>query len=84
MRKKVLYFSLFVVGYIVLAVTTMVFFVTWGAKRSILERIYVLFIGSPFDWSNSMWLLPLNSIIWAAFFYILVVSIRKLKTRKTH
>lgn len=78
LMKTLVYFILFVMVHVTLAVTTSMFFMTWGAKRNTLEKIYVFFIGSPFNWGNSLWFLPLNGIIWAAFFYILVVGVRKL------
>ena len=76
--KIILYYMLFIVIYTTLAVTTAMFFLTWGAKRSLLEKIYIVFIGRPFNWSNSLWYVPLNGIIWATFFLIIRISFNKV------
>jgi len=80
--KTLVYFVLFVIIYIALAVTTSMFFMTWGAKRNTLEKIYVFFIGGPFDPGHSLLFLPLNSIIWAVFFYLLALGTRKFLYKK--
>ena len=80
--KTLVYFVLFVVCYVTLAATTAMFFATWGAERNVLESIYVFFIGFPFDWSNLLWFLPLNGLVWATFFYLLVVGVRKLLSKR--
>lgn len=80
--KTIIYFVLFVTAHVTLAVTTSMFFMTWGTKRNALEKIYVFLIGGPFDPGNSLWFLPLNGIVWATFVYILVVGVRKLVPKK--
>lgn len=80
--KTLVYFVLFVIVHIALAVTTSMFFMTWGAERNTLEKIYVFFIGSPFDPGNSLWFLPLNAFVWATFFYLSVVGVRKLLSKR--
>lgn len=77
MKGYILYLFLFVIGYVILTITTAMFFLTWGAKRNIFESIYVFFIGTPFDWSKSLWFLPLNGFCWATFFYLKVKFYKK-------
>lgn len=80
--KIVVYYLVFITAYIALITTTAMFFMTWGAKRNLFETAYVFFFSKPFDWSVSIWFLPLNAIFWATAFRLLVIGIRKVKTRK--
>jgi len=75
--KIVLYYIAFIVAYTILTATTGIFFLTWGAKRTLLEKAYVFFIGSPFNGSYSMWYIPVNGIVWATVFYLIKISFDK-------
>lgn len=77
-----MYFVSFVIVYVILAATTGMFFITWGAKRSVLEKMYVFFIGFPFNWSKSLWFLPMNGVVWASFFYLLALGVRRIFIKK--
>lgn len=79
--KIIIYYTLFVVAYIAVVVTTAMYFITWGAKRNIFEKTYVFLFSKPFDWSNSLWLLPINGIFWATIFHLLFIGIKRI-TRK--
>jgi hypothetical protein len=68
--------------YSILAATTAMFFVSWGAKMNLLEKAYVFFISKPFDWSISILFLPINGIFWAIFFYIIFKLYRKFIAKK--
>lgn len=80
--KTITYYIVFVLLYCGLSVGTAMFFVSWGAKRNIIERLYVVFIGSPFDWSESLWLVPLNGICWATLFLLLKIIYQKVFYKK--
>lgn len=69
--KIVLYYIIFILLHVTLVITTSMFFITWGAKRTLLEEVYVVFISKPFDASTNLWLLLLNAFCWATVFYIL-------------
>ena len=69
--RIILYYLVFVVIYIILTTTTAMFFLTWGAKRTVLEKVYVFFIAGPFNVSTSLWYILLNGIIWATAFYLI-------------
>lgn len=79
MRAAIYFYVVFIVVYLLLVVTTSMFFLTWGAERNLLEKVYVFFIGSPFDWSVSLWYLPLNAFCWATVFFMLYRAFRFLQ-----
>lgn len=80
--KIIIYYVVFVIAYIALVTTTAMFFMTWGAKRKTLETAYVFFLSKPFDWSISMWLLPLNAVFWATAFYLIAIGIKRFNRNK--
>lgn len=81
--KVLIYYIIFSVGYLILSVATAPFFMSWGSKRSIFEKGYVFFIGSPFDVGKSLWYILLNSLFWATIIYIVMYTVKKiLKTLK--
>ncbi len=82
MIKVLKYYVLFGAAYILLVVFTMPFFISWGNRRNIIEKIYLKFIGSPFDYSESLWLIIINSVFWFVIFYILAFFLHKLVRKK--
>lgn len=78
MVKLLRYYAFFAVIYILLAVLTTPFFISWRRERSWLEKAYVTFIGSPFDYSKSLWLVLVNSLFWFLILYLIIVGVRKL------
>jgi hypothetical protein len=61
--------------YFGLIMLTAPYLITWGRKRSFLEKIYVVFVGSPFDYSKLLWLIVVNGFFWFLLFYALYVLI---------
>ncbi|TWI95982.1 hypothetical protein JN11_04257 [Mucilaginibacter frigoritolerans] len=78
MKKIIVYYLLFLLGYILLIVFTSPFLMTWGQKRGIFESLYVWFLTKPFNLNYSPWFILFNYICWATFFYLLVIAIKKL------
>ena len=78
MIKLIKFYIIFAVIYITLILLTMPFFMSWGSKRNLIELAYLKFIGSPFDYSKSLWFVLVNSIFWFIVLYALVFFIRKL------
>lgn len=81
MIRLLKYYAVFAVGYIPLVILTMPLFISWGSKRNFVEKAYLYFIGSPFDYSKSLWLILANSIFWFTTFYGIIFFIRKLKRK---
>jgi len=83
MMRILIYYFAFGIAHMLLSVLTAMFFLTWGTERNAIERVFVQFIGGPFDWSKSLWFLPINSFVWATIFYILLKGgasiVRKLR-----
>lgn len=81
MVKLLKYCAVFAAIYIPLVVFTMPFFISWGSKRNALEKIYLLFIGSPFDYSTSLWLILANSLFWFAVLFVVVLFVKAIYKR---
>lgn len=79
--RVLIYYVVFGLAYIILSASTTKFFLTWGAERSLIERAYVQFIGGPFDWSKSLWLLPVNSVFWATIPLLLYIGANRVWKR---
>lgn len=79
--RVLIYYVVFGVAYIILSASTAMFFLTWGAERSLIERVYIQFIGGPFDWSKSLWFLPINSIFWATIPLLLYIGANRVLKR---
>jgi len=75
--KVLKYYIIFSIGYLILSVATAPFFMSWGSKRSIFEKAYVFFIGSPFNVGKSLWFILLNSIFWTIIIYIVIHTMKK-------
>jgi len=84
MFRTIVYFVAFVFFYVILSATTAIFLMTWGSKPTILKTVYGFFIGSPFNWSNSLWFLPINGLFWAIVFYLIFKAIQYVANRKRH
>lgn len=72
MRGIIIYYIIFTICYIALIASTGIFLQTWGAKRSLFEKMYVFFLSKPFNLEYSFSLVLLNSLCWAGFFYGIV------------
>jgi hypothetical protein len=77
-KSFISFYFLFSVVYICLIFFTGPFLITWGQKRSIFENAYASFIGGPFDFSKSLWLILVNSLFWFLILYLVIVGARKL------
>ena len=80
MVKLLKYYTIFAVIYIPLVILTMPFFISWGSKRNLIELAYLKFIGSPFDYSKSLWLILVNSLFWFLVLIIIIFIIKKIST----
>lgn len=78
MIKLLKYYAVFAIVYIPLVVITMPLFISWGSNRNFIEKAYLKFIGSPFDYSKSLWLILVNSVFWFLLLYGLIFFIRRL------
>ncbi len=78
MIKVLKYYVIFISVYIPLVILTMPLFISWGSKRNLIEKAYLQFIGSPFDYSKSLWLILVNSLFWFIILYVLVYFINKV------
>lgn len=77
--KAIRYYAIFIILYSVLTTTTSIFLLSWGSKPTVWEQIYVFFIGKPFDWTVSLWYVPINGFFWAAIFNFLYWVVRRLR-----
>jgi hypothetical protein len=78
MIKLLKYYAIFLVIYIPLTILTIPFFVSWGSKKSFIEKGYLMFIGSPFDYSKSLWFIFVNSLFWFIILCVIVIGVNKL------
>ena len=83
MKSKLFFVSFFIfaIVYVGLVFFTGPFLMTWGAKRNFFERIYAGFIGGPFSYSESLWLIPVNAFIWFFIFYFFVFLLGGIKKK---
>lgn len=82
MIKALKYYVVFIIIYIPLVILTMPMFISWGSKRNIVEKAYLKFIGYPFDYSKSLWLILANSLFWFVILYVIVFVINKVITKR--
>ena len=82
MIRLLKYYVVFAIIYIPLVVLTMPFFISWGSRRNFIEKAYLMFIGSPFDYSKSLWLILANSVFWFTILYAIIFFFRRLNGKK--
>ena len=78
MIKLLKYYAIFAIVYISLVILTMPLFISWASNRKFIEKAYIYFIGSPFDYSKSLWLIFVNSLFWFLLLYVLIYFKRML------
>jgi hypothetical protein len=81
LRLFIVSFFVFVIIYVGLIFITGPFLMTWGAKRNFFERIYAGFIGGPFSYSESLWLILVNAFFWFFIFYFFILILNKINNK---
>lgn len=78
MIKLLKYYVIFAIIYIPLVLLTMPLFISLGSERYFIEKAYIYFIGSPFDYSKSLGLIFVNSLFGFVILYGIIFFIGKL------
>ncbi|MDQ1094927.1 MULTISPECIES: hypothetical protein [Chryseobacterium] len=79
MKKFLLIYTVFTVLYVVLIVVTSPFLLTWGEKRSFLEKLYVWFLTKPFNLEFSAGLILANSLFWTSIIFLIQKGINLIR-----
>ena len=83
-KPFILFYIVFTVIYICLVFFTSPFLMTWGQKRTVFEKAYVVFLNYPFNEGASLWWVLANAFIWAAVIYIIgIFVVHLLRSRKS-
>lgn len=78
----IMFYLAFAGLYASLVVFTLPLFMSWGAKRNMLEKAYIFFLRSPLNPTASLWLILVNALVWAFIIYFVVVLFINLIKKK--
>ena len=83
-KPFVLFYIVFAVIYTCLVFFTSPFLMTWGAKPNAFEKAYAIFLGYPFNVSDSLWLVLANALVWSLAIYVIgICAVNLLRSRKS-
>ena len=82
LRALIIYYVLFILIYVCLLYFTGPFLMTWGAKRSLFERVYAWFLTRPVYSEDGFWTILVDAIIWATAFYAVFILFRRVSFTK--
>ena len=81
MKSFLIFYIVFTLVYASLIVLTGPLLLTWGEKRTLLEQIYAWFLSKPFNPTNTLALIFLNSLFWSGIFYMISAGAVKLRKK---
>lgn len=74
-------FFFFTVLYFGLIIITGPFLISWGAERNFFEKMYAKFIGGPFSYGKSLWLILINAFFWHSILYLFIFILLRIKRK---
>lgn len=79
MKKIIIYCIVFSLIYVLLVIFTGIYFLSWGQKRTLFEKLCLWFLTKPFSLEISFGFVIFNSLFWFVCIFLIYKIITMLK-----